>query len=215
MTTIMGRRASKRLDRREDIIDAGERVFFAKGFEGATVDDIALDAKCTKRTLYAYFPSKDQLYDAVVLRGYQVLNARSERRISEANPENGLEEAMLLGQVFIDFIQEYPHYFKAIVQYEAQSELDTASDIRIANYKEGELSTERLVLSIKKGIEDGSIRRDIDPVSTSFILYAQTVGMGIMIVNKQAYLEGFHGLKVSKMIEEMKQMIRGLLQNDV
>lgn len=211
--TAEGRREKKRRSRREEIIDAAERVIFLKGFEAAAVDDIAREARFTKRTLYSYFSSKEQLYDAVVLRGYQLLNRRTEERLSAAKPTDGLEKVMLIGQIFFEFIQEFPDYFKASVLYETQPDLATASEIRIANYQEGEVTAGRIIEAIRQGIEDGSIRSDLDPVSTSFILYSQVIGMGFIFINKRAYLEGFHGVQTGKMLEQLTAMIREILKS--
>jgi AcrR family transcriptional regulator len=47
--------------RRRRILDAGAALFEAKGFEGATTDEIAAEAQVTKRTLYRYVGSKEEL----------------------------------------------------------------------------------------------------------------------------------------------------------
>ena len=46
------------------------RVFFARGFDGATMDDVAREADFSKRTLYKYFSSKNQLTLAIAHRGF-------------------------------------------------------------------------------------------------------------------------------------------------
>ena len=53
----------------EQILDAAEEVFAEKGFEGATLRDIALRVGIRIPSLYNHFPSKDALYGAVLERG--------------------------------------------------------------------------------------------------------------------------------------------------
>ena len=48
--------------RRKDILDAAERIFFTKGYRSATMDDVAKEAEYSKRTVYVYFSSKEQIY---------------------------------------------------------------------------------------------------------------------------------------------------------
>lgn len=48
------------------IIDGARKVFLADGFDGASMNDIARVAGVSKGTIYAYFPSKDALFAALV-----------------------------------------------------------------------------------------------------------------------------------------------------
>ena len=57
--------------RRQDLLDAGEKVFLEKGVAGATVEDITSCAGVAKGTFYLYFASKDDLLNA--LREHSVL----------------------------------------------------------------------------------------------------------------------------------------------
>jgi len=50
-----------------DIIRAGRRLFFEKGYENTSTDEVAAAAKCSKRTIYARFSTKVDLFEAVVL----------------------------------------------------------------------------------------------------------------------------------------------------
>lgn len=48
-------------DRRRAILDAATRLFDVQGFSGTTTDEVAAEAGVTKRTLYRYMHSKEQL----------------------------------------------------------------------------------------------------------------------------------------------------------
>jgi len=52
----------------ERILDAAQKVFLARGFEGASVDEVAEVAHAGKPTIYARFPHKDALFHAVMER---------------------------------------------------------------------------------------------------------------------------------------------------
>lgn len=53
-------------DRRESILDVAIEVFGSKGFDGATVEDIAQTAGIGKGTIYLYFKSKEEIFNAIV-----------------------------------------------------------------------------------------------------------------------------------------------------
>lgn len=50
------------------ILDAAEWVFLKRGFQGASIDEIAAMAPASKPTIYAHFPGKEALFAAVVIR---------------------------------------------------------------------------------------------------------------------------------------------------
>ncbi len=52
--------------KRRQILDGARRVFLADGFDGASMNDIARVAGVSKGTLYVYFNSKEQLFEALI-----------------------------------------------------------------------------------------------------------------------------------------------------
>ncbi len=52
--------------KRRQIIDGARRVFLSKGFDAASMTDIAKAAGVSKGTLYVYFKDKDELFAAIV-----------------------------------------------------------------------------------------------------------------------------------------------------
>lgn len=51
--------------KRDAILEAAAEVFLEAGFEGASMSQIAARAGGSKRTLYGYFPSKEELFVAM------------------------------------------------------------------------------------------------------------------------------------------------------
>jgi AcrR family transcriptional regulator len=52
----------------ERILDAAQQVFVKRGYEGASVDEIAQTARAGKPTIYARYPGKESLFAAVMAR---------------------------------------------------------------------------------------------------------------------------------------------------
>ena len=61
------------------IIAAARRHFFAHGFRAITTDDLAAELALSKKTLYALFPSKEALLEAVVLEKFAGVDAEVAR----------------------------------------------------------------------------------------------------------------------------------------
>jgi AcrR family transcriptional regulator len=59
-------RSRKRDPNRERIVDAARVHFFCHGFRSVTMDDLAEELGISKKTLYAHFPGKFDLLEAVL-----------------------------------------------------------------------------------------------------------------------------------------------------
>jgi TetR/AcrR family transcriptional regulator, mexJK operon transcriptional repressor len=79
--------------KRDQILDGARRVFLRDGFAAASTDAIAAEAKVSKRTLYVYYPSKEELF-AGVMRDLTIENpqTRALESIEEMSP--GSEEEL-------------------------------------------------------------------------------------------------------------------------
>ena len=62
----------------ERILDAARKVFLERGFEGASIDEIAEAARSGKPTIYARFANKRALFIAVVMQSVAANVARFE-----------------------------------------------------------------------------------------------------------------------------------------
>lgn len=80
---IKERKEREKERRRQQIIVAAKRVFSDKGFNKATMEDIAREAELSPGTLYLYFKNKEELYASLSLRILQYLLIRVEHVNSE------------------------------------------------------------------------------------------------------------------------------------
>jgi TetR/AcrR family transcriptional regulator len=64
--TIVPRRERRKQARPGELIEAALDVFAERGFSGARLEDIAQRAGVTKGTVYLYFASKEELFEAAV-----------------------------------------------------------------------------------------------------------------------------------------------------
>lgn len=55
-------------ERKNEILDASERLFLTKGYEKSTINDIIKEISIAKGTFYYYFKSKKEVLDAIVER---------------------------------------------------------------------------------------------------------------------------------------------------
>ena len=157
---ILERKEREKQQRRTDILSAAEEVFFSKGFERATMDDVAEEAELSKGTLYLYFKNKEDLHMAVAMKAIEQLSETTESiRNSEAN---GLQKLVQLGRTFIEFSRQFPDQMNAILRLEGMDLKNTSmstADMRQFLFIR---SPVKLVLEfISQGLEENVIRKDI------------------------------------------------------
>ena len=77
--------------KRRQIMDGARSVFLGSGFDGASMNDIARAAGVSKGTLYAYFNSKDELFEAIIRGEY----AQSAERLCTFRREGDAREMLM------------------------------------------------------------------------------------------------------------------------
>ncbi len=88
--------------KRAAVIDAATEEFLSRGFAGTSMDRIAEAANVSKRTVYDHFPSKDDLFQAIV---DEILQKVGEMDVHEYSPEKPLDEQLLgIGNTFANTI---------------------------------------------------------------------------------------------------------------
>ncbi len=86
MESPIARRREKEKDRRrQEIMEAAKKVFFARDYARASMDDIAREAGVTKPTVYSYFRTRDELYYSLTLPVIERLNSDMEAMRAKMN----------------------------------------------------------------------------------------------------------------------------------
>ena len=160
MEKKLSKREWNKTQKRAALLEAAEKLFLQKGFDNTSIEDVASTAKLTKRTLYQYFLSKEDLYFAVALKGARMLfNAFNEGLNQGAT---AMEKIRLANKVHLQFYRENIGLFR-ILNYKPSNrensaaspsfrELATLDGVRMQSYM-------RLV---EEGRADGSINPGID-----------------------------------------------------
>ena len=119
----MGRRegASERLSaaaRRAQLLEVGRTVFAKRGYEAASVEEIADKAKVSKPIVYEHFGGKEGLYAVVVDREIEQIVSRIVDAMSSGSARERLERAAL---AFLTYVEEHPDGFAVLLRDAAPS----------------------------------------------------------------------------------------------
>lgn len=110
---VRERRNREKEARRQAILAAAEAVFSQKGFQPATVEDVAERAELAVGTLYLYFSSKEELFVSMILDAMDVFREGLQSIEGSSQPPAGKRRA--LWDLFIRFREEHPMYYKALL----------------------------------------------------------------------------------------------------
>lgn len=197
------RKEKEKSIRKIDIINAAERVFSSKGFINATMDDIAGEAEYTKRTIYFYFSSKEQLFHSIIQKAFSILNSMCQEDQKNLISKNGIGKLKSLGKTMTEFVSRHPDFFAVISHFENQkSEISDDDEIRKSCLAESEKLINLITTLIKEGIRDFSIREDIDVVKTAYIFYANIIGVCSILKNRENYISSASKKNIPDIIEE-------------
>ena len=166
---------------REAIIDSAEIVFFEKGYSNSNMEEIAKHANYTKRTLYSYFNSKEELYIAVAERGYNILSSLFNETLQNCKGDDYLTIIKKLGYTYIRFYKEYTGYYKAAFEFKNTALLPQEIE---------QDSLKTLTKIIQKGIDNKEII-DEDPINISLMLWSYVVGLINTIVKMDKYVKDY------------------------
>lgn len=106
-----------RAQREAQMLEAASRLFARQGFDATTMDEIAQACGVTKPMLYAYFDSKQGLYQAMIERaGGHVLSLLMSLQ-DEPDPERRLRRGVAL---LVDFVARHRESWRMVLDGEAQ-----------------------------------------------------------------------------------------------
>jgi AcrR family transcriptional regulator len=101
--------------RRAQLVDVGRTVFAKRGYEGASLEEIADRAKVSRPVLYEHFGGKEGLYAVVIDREMEYLVRRIAEAISVGSPRERVEAAAL---AFFSYVKDHPDGF-AVLTHDA------------------------------------------------------------------------------------------------
>ena len=96
-----------REDRRRQLLAVAQRLFAGEGYHHVSMDDIAEHANVTKPVLYRHFPSKLDLYLAIVdERGQELLATIDDavRPVVEGTPGDGRDVVAAIVRAYVTFV---------------------------------------------------------------------------------------------------------------
>ncbi len=200
---ISKRKEREREEMRRRIMDAAMTLFVTQGYRSVTIRRIAESIEYSPGTIYLYFSSKDDIYLALLLEGFDRLYEKQKTVQLIADPMQRIIEH---GRVYLDFALENRHYYDLMF-------IQPGPLIRL-NKGGGNDSTENSYKLLKTNViqcMEAGYFRDENPEVVAFTLWSLVHGAASHLLS--VYLENVHAEARQALAEGFKDFMgRMLLQ---
>lgn len=194
---------------RAHILSAAETLFSEKGFAPTTIDDISKASGYSRRTIYAYFDTKEDILCHIVEKGLTEL-------------KRNLESAVCSGG---DFMAQYAAVCAAIRKYRRNYPYSAERVDRAGTAAETERSeTVRRIFALgteinallagwlDAGKKSGVVRRDINSLLSVYILWSGIASFLSLVETKGAFLAAQLSLTEEELLDcGFRQLLRSVL----
>jgi len=178
------RKQREKAERRLAILQAAERVFFKQGIDATTMADVAKEAELAKGTLYLYFKSKDDLCYGINEIGLGLL--AKQFIASSKKEERGIDKVVSLGKAYFEFSDKHPEYVEMMLHSDGLNPDEDESENAKACAERAQETLGIFVEIIITGIQDGSIKKSVDPLKTAILLWSFSVGL-LQVLNRKEH----------------------------
>jgi len=190
--------------RRQMILEAAEKIFGSRPYHEATMQAIAAALELGMQGLYDQFPSKQALYEEVIVnraRGYQ-------RRMDEAleGIVEPVEQLSRIARVRAELFSEAPAFLPVFLTEKIRLDWETRSRMSRRIRRVIREERHRLIQIIERGISAGSLRKEepaflahlfMDAVTASLHVFRKHPGEGIETCTERAMRAFLNGAAAS------------------
>ena len=143
--------------RKGQILNAAERTFARKGFQEATISDVAREAGVSDATIYEYFPSKEELLFSIP--GETARRAKKDIENILNHVRGATNKIRSIIYSYFSFYQGHPDYASVAMLILKQNRkfLETKA------YRDVQELSRVLLHVIEEGIASGEFRSDSNP----------------------------------------------------
>ncbi|MBV6394007.1 MAG: HTH-type transcriptional regulator BetI [Anaerolineales bacterium] len=155
---------------RSKIVSSAIRLFSARGFNAASVDDICAEAGVSKGAFYHHFKSKQELFLALLDLWLQTIDNAIEAAKDKTAPETLMQIAEAFPHIFKAAGEGLPMFLEFWLQASRDEKIWQAS---VAPYRRYHKYFTAL---IKKGVEEGSFV-EVNPDLTARMIISSAMGL--------------------------------------
>ncbi len=187
---------AEKQERIERILDAARKLFLEKGYLGATMRDIALEAELSTGAIYVYFSGKDEIYEKVCEEAFMVvIGLVNKAALIGGTPKDRIRA---VAKQYVTFYTDYAEYFEMITFHDLGFTKRGQSEHLRERLKDLTSQAVGIIQGIvAEGVAAGDFSPDLDSTQASFNLWAGLEG--VLILDMMGYLKTF-SLDLEKLV---------------
>jgi AcrR family transcriptional regulator len=169
-----------RAESQEKILATARRLFAKHGYDGCSVSDIARHAGMSKANIYWYFSSKEALFGAILMEGFDTLGTMM-AEVAEPSV-SGIEKLDNFVRSFIDLMkdQDGDDFITNVFTFIAQGGVERFADFGISTHQIGGGYHQALNTIFEQCQDEGTIGLQIDPDLLSMFFFSFINGLLLM-----------------------------------
>ncbi len=173
---------------RDTIMSAAEKLFLEKGVSATTIDEISKASQYSRRTIYAYFESKEEILYHIIVKGLSALKADISTAIEESS--DFFQQYLAICSAMEKYHRNCPQSFESVNQANIK-EIDFSTILQVVKqiFTLGTEINVMLAEFIENGKIDGIVREEVQPMKTVYILWSNISSLLTLAQNKSAFLE--------------------------
>ena len=197
---------------RARIMTAAEKLFSEKGYEQTTIDDISKESEYSRRTIYAYYESKDDILHCIIEKGLQALKTDIE---NAANDNAGFTDAYrAVCRAMRKYRREYPYSLERLNRSGDEEIGQTVKSAAVKNIlRLGTEINEILETLIVRGQKSGEVRKEVVPVLTVYVLSTSIDSLLALAETKGKFICAQNGMTEEEFLDYgFRQIINSILE---
>ena len=172
---IIQRRQREKENIRSRILEEARLLFFEKGYDNASIRNIAERIEYSVGTIYLYFKDKDSIFHALQLEGFTMLMDKMQVLESVEHP---FERLKAMGTIYLDFAKKNPELYDLMFILRAPMNCLEEHE----GWMEGLKTFNFLIKIVKECQEIGQFRHHADAETLAFSIWSSVHGIAALIV---------------------------------
>lgn len=210
---IHERKEREKEQRREEILNAAQKIFFEKDLQASTMDEIAEAAELSKGTLYLYYKSKEDLYLAVMMRGIETLHRMFNDVVSVERPI--AVRLAMLSEAYFQFFLKYRNYFRMFYFFQnPQFHKQVSPEIMEACTMENQKLWQLVIGLIQQGIEEGSLKPNLQPAEAAVMLWSSSNAIMTRMDMQGEYFKNVMNVDLEQTLQQSNMLLLESLLTD-
>lgn len=200
---------------REQIMITAERLFLEKGFVQTTIDDISKSSGYSRRTIYTYYESKDDILYHIIEKG--LLSLKTDINAAFSKSKDFLSRYHMICTAFKSYQYDSPSSMDSVIK--AKPICFNGNDVpEVINriFSLGDEINQVLASFIEDGIKQKVVREDINPLATVYIMWSNISSLLSLAETKGAVIKKQLGMTGSEFVDYgFTQIINSLLKEHI